>query len=84
MVGKIKKLSEKNRFWLATGMIVSGIVLVYIGFFTPPVGEISNSVLGFFGEIMAGAGAIMGIDLAVDRKISKRLKENKEENEKMD
>lgn len=73
-----RKLTEKSRFWLATFMILSGIVLVYIGFFVPPVGEISNSVLGFFGEILAASGAILGIDLAVDRKITRRFKEEEE------
>lgn len=76
----LKRLSEKSRFMLATGMIISGIVLVYIAFFTPPVGEIHGSILGFFGEIETMAGAILGIDLAVDKKINKRLKND----EKMD
>ena len=76
----LKKLSEKTRFMLATGMIVSGIVLVYIAFFTPPVGEVHGSILGFFGEIITASGAILGIDIAVDKKINKRLKND----EKMD
>lgn len=70
------KISDKNRFWLACSMIVSGIVLVYIAFFTPPVGEVHGSILGFFGEIITASGAILGIDLAVDRKISKRFKDD--------
>lgn len=76
----LKKLSDKSRLVLATGMIVSGIVLVYIAFFTPPVGEIHGSILGFFGEIETMAGAILGIDLAIDKKINKRLNND----EKMD
>lgn len=76
----LKKLSEKSRFILATGMIVSGIVLVYIAFFTPPVGEVHGSILGFFGEIITASGAILGIDIAVDKKINKRLNND----EKMD
>lgn len=76
----LKRLSEKSRFILATGMIVSGIVLVYIAFFTPPVGEVHGSILGFFGEIITASGAILGIDIAVDKKINKRLKND----EKMD
>ena len=76
----LKKLSEKSRFVLATGMIISGIVLVYIAFFTPPVGEVHGSILGFFGEIITASGAILGIDIAVDKKINKRLNND----EKMD
>ena len=73
------KLSDKKRFWLAVFLMLSGVVLVYIAFFVPPVGEIHGSVLGFFGEVETAAGAILGIDLAVDRKIDKRLnKDNKE------
>lgn len=68
------KLSDKKRFWLAVFLIVSGVALVYIAFFVPPVGEIHGSVLGFFGEVETAAGAILGIDLAIDKKIDKRLK----------
>lgn len=67
------KLSDKKRFWLAVFLMASGVALVYIAFFIPPMGEIHGSVLGFFGEIITAAGAILGIDLAVDKKIDKRL-----------
>lgn len=74
------KLSDKKRFWLAVFLLVSGVALVFFGFFTPPVGEVHGSVLGFFGEVSCIAGALMGIDLAIDNKIDKRL--NKKEEQK--
>lgn len=74
------KLSDKKRFWLAVFLLVSGVALVFLGFFTPPVGEVHGSVLGFFGEVSCIAGALMGIDLAIDNKIDRRL--NKKEEQK--
>ncbi len=47
---------------LATGVTVAGVVLLIMGFLTPPEGEIDSSVLVAFGEILTFAGAILGID----------------------
>lgn len=70
------KISERKRFWLAVFLLISGIVLVYIAFFTPPVGQVHGSVLGFFGEAATLSGALLGIDLVIDQKIDKRMKKN--------
>lgn len=47
---------------LATLLSLAGMVLLFLGFFTPPSGEISSSVLVAFGEISTFAGALIGID----------------------
>lgn len=52
-----------------TIQLLSAIVLIFIGcglliagFVMPPPGEIHNSVLIAFGEILTFAGALFGID----------------------
>ena len=53
----------------ATLQLISAIVLIIVGcglliagFMMPPPGEIHNSVLIAFGEILTFAGALFGID----------------------
>ena len=43
-------------------LIVIGCGLLITGFIIPPSGEIHNSVLIAFGEILTFAGALFGID----------------------
>lgn len=43
-------------------LIVVGCGLLIFGFIMPPPGEIHNSVLIAFGEILTFAGALFGID----------------------
>jgi membrane-bound ClpP family serine protease len=66
-----KKMSEKSRFWLGVFLVIVGVVLTFIGFFTPPVGEIHGSVLGAVGEFLALGGALVGADAYVELKVKK-------------
>lgn len=43
-------------------LILSGIILLFLGFFFAPMGQIHNSVLVAFGESSTFAGALFGID----------------------
>ncbi|MCH5326928.1 MAG: hypothetical protein J1E29_06970 [Duncaniella sp.] len=43
-------------------LIAIGAALLITGFIVPPSGEIHNSVLIAFGEILTFAGALFGID----------------------
>lgn len=58
---------------IAVLLTVAGLVLLFLGFFLAPRGEIHNSVLIAFGEISTFAGALFGVDysyrVARDRKI---------------
>ena len=68
----------KNDVWRivsAIFMLVAGTVLSYLGFFQPPVGEISESVLMFTAQALVYAGSAFGIDLMIDAKIRKRSKQ---------
>lgn len=57
---------ELNRLniQLALGAMLTfaGLVLLFLGLFIPPKGEIHNSLLIAFGEICTFAGALIGVD----------------------
>lgn len=70
---------------IAVLVILAGLVLLYLGFYAPPHGEIDESVLVAYGESLTFAGAVLGIDYAaktVTRRsldaIRRQLEERKE------
>ena len=62
----------RNSFqvWSAIGMLAAGVALSAAGFFVPPVGEISDSVLWFFSQCLIYAGSIFGVSIYVSSKFS--------------
>ena len=56
---------------MAILLTLSGIVLLFSGFWIDPEGEIDHTVLVAFGEVMTFAGALFGVDY------SYRIKQNK-------
>ena len=72
---------EQRRFWLGCFLIVVGIVLIFLGFYAEPVGELSGSLLGAVGEVFTLGGALVGADAYVEYRIKKLIhkQENKEE-----
>lgn len=56
---------------LAVLLVISGIVMCYLSFYTEPLGEVSGSVLGYFGECLVWAGSVFGIVEYVDFKLKK-------------
>lgn len=65
-----KKEKERNHWQTgsAISMLIVGTLLSVAGFCVPPVGEISESVLWFFGQCLLYAGSILGVGAYVDRK----------------
>lgn len=59
---------------IAVMLVISGVVMCYLSFYTPPTGEISGSVLGYFGECLVWAGSVFGIVEYVNFKIEKQWK----------
>ena len=49
-------------FWFALLLVVAGLVLLFLGFYAVPIGEISASVLTAYGETATFAGSLLGID----------------------
>ena len=81
-----KEHKESIQVWSAIGMLAIGTALVVAGFIVPPTGEVSDSVLWFFGECLIYAGSIFGISIYVNGKIHNirrelHLPEEDEENE---
>ena len=56
----------------AVGLLTSGIVLSFLGFFTTPKGEISTSVLWYFAQTLIYAGSVLGIKSYVDYCMQKK------------
>lgn len=55
-------ISKHNaQLFSAILLIVVGCILLIVGFIVPPPGEIHNSVLVAFGEILTFAGAVFGM-----------------------
>ena len=67
-------MSDKDTISITAAMLllISGVVLSFIGFFTEPKGEISDSVLWYFAQTLIYAGSVMGIKSYVDYRISKK------------
>lgn len=58
----IKKQKHTFQLFAAIFLILVGCVLLITGFLVPPQGQIHNSVLIAFGEILTFSGALFGID----------------------
>ena len=55
---------------MAILLVMSGIVLLFSGFWVDPDGLIDSSVLVAFGEISTFAGALFGVDYSYKFKIN--------------
>lgn len=62
----MKMITKKTRFnvqlRVAMALTMAGIILLFLGFWCNPTGEIHNSVLVAFGEVSTFAGALFGVD----------------------
>ena len=62
----MKKLSTETKMTIqvimAISLILAGIVLLFMGFYTAPPGEIHDSVLIAYGEISTFSGSLLGLD----------------------
>lgn len=77
------KASERDKIklniQLALGilLVVAGLVLLFLGFYAPAVGEIANSVLVAYGEVSTFAGALIGVDYTYKYRVFKLEEEEK-------
>ena len=51
--------------------IITAIVFAFMGFFTPPTGEISESVLWFVAQCLIFSGSLIGVDCVIDQRLGK-------------
>lgn len=70
-------LTVKDRFvyTLSVCSFSLGWILVFVGFFVPPLGEISSSVLGIFGTSLIFTGSCLGISMHYENQLEKIKKE---------
>lgn len=67
-------MKDSYRIFASAFLLISGVGIALAGFCVPPLGEISNSVLMLVAECFIVAGAFMGIEVLIDRKIVEALK----------
>lgn len=85
---KMKTLNIKEdtkravEFWFALLLVVAGLVLLFLGFYAVPIGEISASVLTAYGETATFAGSLLGIDYTYRFKRDKLYLEDERERER--
>lgn len=60
-------------------VLLVGIALLFIGILNEPVGEIHNSVIIVWGEILTFVGAVTGVDYSYRYRMAKIDKEEKDE-----
>ena len=71
------------QLWIAVFLSVSGMILLFCGFWVVPTGQIDNSVLVAYGEVSTFAGALFGVDYRytfkekTKQKIRRKRKMNK-------
>ena len=62
---------DKIQFIIAGGLMLVGVVLLFVGMFVDPTGVIHQSVLVAFGEIATLAAAVLGIDAVYTNALQK-------------
>lgn len=73
---------EARRFWLGCVLILVGIILIFLGFYVEPKGELSGSLLGAVGEVFTLGGALVGADAYVEYRIKKIVHDKNIEKER--
>ena len=90
-----EKTKVKLNIQLALGilLVISGLVLLFLGFYAVPIGEITNSVLVAYVEVSTFAGALIGVDYSYkfrtfkieeEEKTRRHKKEQPKEEEELD
>lgn len=72
-------MKEAIHYITAIVLLIAGIALAFLGFYTPPEGEIHDSVLWLFAQCLIYAGSVFGLGLYVRHKISEQLTRNNHE-----
>ena len=62
---------EAIQYATAIAMLLSGIVMSFIGFWVEPRGEISDSVLWYTAQSLIYAGSVFGFGIYIDNRLRK-------------
>lgn len=71
---------EQRRFWVGCILILVGIILIFLGFYEEPTGELSGSLLAATGEVFTLGGSFCGLDAYVEYKVRKLNHNNNDKN----
>lgn len=71
------EIKEKIQYMTAIGMLLSGVGMSVAGFFAPPMGEISDSVLNYLSQCLIWAGSIFSIKIYVSSQLEQVKKQLK-------
>ncbi|MCQ2239957.1 MAG: hypothetical protein MJZ73_12105 [Bacteroidaceae bacterium] len=67
MTNTLRTMKEKS----AACLLGAGVLLAYISIFLPPPGEIDDSVIYIFAQILIYAGSIFGIEHYINERLKK-------------
>lgn len=79
-----KSDAKDLQIWLAILLLIAGVVLLFLGFFTNPIGVIHFSVLSTSGELFTFASVLLGLDYHYSHLLAKtiaNLQKEKDESE---
>ena len=72
----MKKVSVKE--WTAILLLTAGVAMAFIALLLPPPGEIHDSVLYVFAQILIYSGTVFGLDSYFTKKISNHYDKREE------
>lgn len=62
----MNRLSNETKLtiqvFMAVALIIAGVVMLFLGFYIEPPGQIHDSVLIAYGEVSTFAGSLLGLD----------------------
>lgn len=70
------------KMMMAAALLLLGAILLIAGFVVPPQGEIHESVLVAFGEILTFAGCVFGMNYHYRSMVSKFMKDVRDDMQK--
>ena len=65
-------MKPKLKEWTAIVLLACGIIMAFIALMLPPPGEIHDSVLYIFAQILIYAGSIFGIDVVITDRLNRK------------
>lgn len=65
-------MQRNTKEWIQYGsavvVLMSGIVLAYVSYFTSQARDVTDNVLWYFAQTLMYAGSIFGVAIAIDAK----------------
>lgn len=59
----MSKINPKHKLVLAYASFVAGIIAGFVGIFCEPIGEISNTILVFIGQLLVFCSTLIGLNI---------------------